>query len=224
MNAEEAAFVAAIRAAPADDIARLVYADWLQEQGNDAWAALIRVQVELARPAPEQPASMHLDLFSSDEHRERVESWPAAVRRREELTRQERELLAIVRLPLPSGWVIGTGLSPAPRGARGDVFLRRGVVERVTCPAAAWVADGDALLAHHPIERVQFTTFPQFDGGEDAGLTGDPEGRQFSFAEIHGAQRPSDPDLTSFRRLIVSFLRLRYGDGVRFQLPSSGGS
>jgi hypothetical protein len=36
---------------------------------------------------------MHVDLFSSDEHRERVENWPAAVARREELTRQERELL-----------------------------------------------------------------------------------------------------------------------------------
>lgn len=38
----------AIIANPADDTARLVYADWLQEQGRDERAELVRVQVELA--------------------------------------------------------------------------------------------------------------------------------------------------------------------------------
>lgn len=220
MNAEEAAFVAAIRATPADDTARLVYADWLQERGHDAWAALIRVQVELARPAPERPATMHLDLFSSDEHRERVESWPAAVRRREELTRQERELLAVVCLPLPPGWVIGTGLSPTPRGDRGDVFLRRGTVERVACPAAAWMADGDTLLARYPIERVRLTTVPQLDvTGGDVSLFGDPEGRRFSPGEVGRARDPSRDPISS---VFLSLLRLRYGDGVAFEFPGSG--
>jgi uncharacterized protein (TIGR02996 family) len=39
----------AIRAAPEDDTARLVYADWAEEQGDSARAELIRVQVARAR-------------------------------------------------------------------------------------------------------------------------------------------------------------------------------
>ena len=44
-------FLAAVCAAPADDTARLVYADWLEENGDPSRAEFIRVQVELARQA-----------------------------------------------------------------------------------------------------------------------------------------------------------------------------
>ncbi len=49
---DEDALLAAICATPADDTARLVFADYLQEHGgsvNAAWALFIRGQVELAR-------------------------------------------------------------------------------------------------------------------------------------------------------------------------------
>lgn len=46
---DEAAFLTAIRAQPSDDTARLVYADWLQEHGQDDRAEFIRVQCEIAR-------------------------------------------------------------------------------------------------------------------------------------------------------------------------------
>src|SRR5438874_2139584 len=45
----ERAFLAAIREAPDDDTHRLVYADWLDDHGDEARAEFIRVQVELAR-------------------------------------------------------------------------------------------------------------------------------------------------------------------------------
>ena len=41
-------FLAAIRAAPDDDLPRLVYADYLEERGDAARAEFIRAQVELA--------------------------------------------------------------------------------------------------------------------------------------------------------------------------------
>lgn len=41
-----------ILAAPADDTARLIYADWLQENGQEERAEFIRVQVELAQMNP----------------------------------------------------------------------------------------------------------------------------------------------------------------------------
>jgi len=39
----------AVLASPADDLPRLVFADWLEEQGEGDYAAFIRVQCELAR-------------------------------------------------------------------------------------------------------------------------------------------------------------------------------
>ena len=49
MSEDESAFHRAILANPDDDVVRLVYADWLDENGNDndfARAALIRTQCE----------------------------------------------------------------------------------------------------------------------------------------------------------------------------------
>ena len=41
---DESAFLAAIRATPTDDAPRLVYADWLDEQGRYEQAEIIRVE------------------------------------------------------------------------------------------------------------------------------------------------------------------------------------
>jgi uncharacterized protein (TIGR02996 family) len=49
MHPDESALLAAIRAHPDDDTARLVYADWLDEHSQPERAELIRVQVNLAR-------------------------------------------------------------------------------------------------------------------------------------------------------------------------------
>lgn len=52
---DEAALLAAIIAHPDEDTHRLVYADWLQENGREDRAEFIRVQVELASlPEPEE--------------------------------------------------------------------------------------------------------------------------------------------------------------------------
>jgi uncharacterized protein (TIGR02996 family) len=48
MNEREA-FLLAICENPDDDTPRLVFADWLQEHGDEARAEFIRVQIELAR-------------------------------------------------------------------------------------------------------------------------------------------------------------------------------
>ncbi len=49
-----AAFLQAIREAPDDDVPRLVYADWLEDQGEAARAEFIRLQIDLCRPAGER--------------------------------------------------------------------------------------------------------------------------------------------------------------------------
>ena len=51
---DEHALLAAIAAAPLDDAPRLVYADWLQERGEETRADYLRAIVTLMRP-PEDP-------------------------------------------------------------------------------------------------------------------------------------------------------------------------
>jgi uncharacterized protein (TIGR02996 family) len=49
---DEAAFLAALKANPADDTTRLVYADWLDENGEPEKAAYLRTIVDSARTDP----------------------------------------------------------------------------------------------------------------------------------------------------------------------------
>ena len=53
MSSDEWALLAAVRDAPADDLPRLVYADWLDENGHPARAEFIRLQVEAERLHPD---------------------------------------------------------------------------------------------------------------------------------------------------------------------------
>lgn len=52
MSGDEHAFLSAICATPADDTARLVYADWLDEHDRPERAEFIRAEIELARTPP----------------------------------------------------------------------------------------------------------------------------------------------------------------------------
>ena len=53
--------MAAIAADPADDTARLIYADCLEEQGNAPRAEFIRLQIEAERLHPDSNAGARLE-------------------------------------------------------------------------------------------------------------------------------------------------------------------
>jgi uncharacterized protein (TIGR02996 family) len=202
------ALLAAVRGRPEDDGARLALADWLQEHGNEPWAELIRVQVELARPGPERPGTMAVDLLSSEEHVRRVESWRAYAERREQLDRRERELLAAPVVPAPRGWRVGVGLGFGRREGR-LLLLRRGFAERALCTAEEWLADGDAILATHPLRRATLATLPEFKLAEGAvRLTG----RHRTWPLPHDAGRGDA------RAWAAYLLKLEW-PGVEFDLP-----
>jgi uncharacterized protein (TIGR02996 family) len=55
MNEAIRVFLRAIAAAPNDDLPRLVFADWLTENGRQERAELIRIEVEIARTFPGSP-------------------------------------------------------------------------------------------------------------------------------------------------------------------------
>ncbi len=68
-------FVAAIASAPADDLPRLVYADWLDENGDPARAAFIRDHVALAKLRPGTDEYRTLFRRCADTLRANLPAW-----------------------------------------------------------------------------------------------------------------------------------------------------
>jgi uncharacterized protein (TIGR02996 family) len=135
----------AILGQPKEETPRLVYADWLEENGRPERAEFIRVQVELAR------------LEAAWEGRRKKKH-----KKRDTLRRREWELLNGVsgdRLtwaewsqPLwNSGILIGR-----PWFER--MTYSRGFVSHVSCSWPDWRTHADAILAAQPVERVRLTT------------------------------------------------------------------
>src|SRR5438094_91305 len=65
MSSHEA-FLQAILDDPADDTRRLVYSDWLEENGDPERAELIRIQCELARGVDDGPRLVALKTRERD--------------------------------------------------------------------------------------------------------------------------------------------------------------
>src|SRR5262245_19216170 len=124
-----ASFLDAILADPDDDAVRLIYADWLEEQGDDAgvpaaqeYAECIRLQIELSRiqPGDKKPAK-----------KER--------RERSFLRKYARKWF----LP-PRGWKIGE-----------HVKVRRGFPFSVMQAAPLLVRHTEDLFARWPITHLE---------------------------------------------------------------------
>lgn len=82
MNSDQLTLLRNIRANPDDDLSRLVYADWLEERGDQPMAELIRCHIERERVEPNSPR--YFDLISHAgmllaQHRDR---WTADLRER----------------------------------------------------------------------------------------------------------------------------------------------
>lgn len=161
-------FMRAILSEPAADVPRLVYADWLEENGDAARAEFIRVQCELARPC----RLGYSDAFHVD--------MPCAAC--DPLARRERELLdahghvwadpvACLLGGVPEH--IGGGkfnVRARPQGGLApQIEFHRGFVAAVTMDAASFLAVGPMLLAQNPIEEVALTTLPEVSWGAVAG-------------------------------------------------------
>jgi uncharacterized protein (TIGR02996 family) len=157
-----AALLAAVIAHPDEDTPRLMYADWLQEYGDDAdraRAEFVRVQVELARILVSAAGLPDVETdLAARAHYSRVVV----------LSRRVRELWN-------ANWHVWCfELPPGFRPILPDVALgmfRRGFVEHVTCDGDDWVTHADAILASHPVRAVTLTSWPAmtFGGSRFAG-------------------------------------------------------
>jgi uncharacterized protein (TIGR02996 family) len=75
----EEAFLADVIEHPDDDVPRLVFADWLDDQGEAERAELIRVQVELARLPADDPRRTALQWREADLLGRNLQRWMAPV-------------------------------------------------------------------------------------------------------------------------------------------------
>jgi uncharacterized protein (TIGR02996 family) len=141
------AFLAAIVADPDDDTARLVAADFLEENGDADRAAFIRIQVELARlEATGQGKSLEADHLRA---KERAFLGPLSMYRQLWAAEACPELVRVVSR--------GGGRDPleAMRVEGADrLTWHRGFVEMVQCPAEVWLRHGETVRKRQPIRHV----------------------------------------------------------------------
>ena len=137
------AFVAAIVAQPDDDTARLVAADFLEENGEAGRAACIRVQIDLARlEADGQGKSLEADRLRA---KERAFLGPYSTDGRLWAATECPELVTM-----------GRGDSPLELTVNGAdrVTFRRGFIEDVRCPAVEWARHGASVRRRLPVRHL----------------------------------------------------------------------
>lgn len=135
-----------VLANPADDLARLVLADWLEEQGEAERAEFIRVQVRLN----------HLVEFGQDAsvmHRHYAGQRQSELTEARTLQSRERQFVAVILQDLPFGcdWLLGTD---SPIGHGFFATIQRGFSFYVRCTLAEWDKFAPQLVTRHPIETV----------------------------------------------------------------------
>lgn len=153
-----AGLLAAVLENPEDDDVRLIFADWLDDDGQAERAEFIRLQI-----AHEWYPGGPMEDFR-------------AGRDQDELERCERELLTPDNFwqwfgdngILPAwpgspavhiqGTVCEVGYFGPPNRPHWELTVCRGFIESVSLPAEAWLANATALTASHPIREVTLTT------------------------------------------------------------------
>jgi uncharacterized protein (TIGR02996 family) len=128
---------------PQDDLPRLAFADWCEENGDDTRAEFIRVQVELAampecRHEPPKGAGGQMGWMCS------------RCDQREFLQYRAGDLKNATR---STPW---SHLDIVP-GYSAGWFWRRGFLAEIRCPLVAWLQHGQALAAAHPLERAELS-------------------------------------------------------------------
>lgn len=166
------AFVADIKAKPEDDALRLIYADWLDENGQPAWAEFIRAQCELARIAAELPTLDHDYKQPRGVSGQMIACFCKRCRRALNLTdrnvalwQREADLL-LHHADAWCPWRGGDSVTRAYRVNKGAVewadktkfgcefVFQRGFIEIVRCLHNAWLQHGPAAVRPHPVQRV----------------------------------------------------------------------
>ena len=165
----------AVVAAPADDVPRLVAADWLDEHGQPERAEFIRVQVELARlESAGDGASAAAEVLR---RKGRAFLGPLATHRALWALEACPELVRVEFRDRSAAPLEALQVAGAER-----LTFHRGFVEAVTCPADEWLQHGVEVRARQPIRGGRLTDchrltsphwfelLPTLEGLERAGI------------------------------------------------------
>jgi uncharacterized protein (TIGR02996 family) len=133
------AFLQAIRDEPGSDAPRLIYADWLEEHGDEARAEFIRAQCERVRPDTEPGRASALEARAAELLNEHWGAWVGPL----------RSLVGKGGDRLGEAWMYGN-YHPA-----GLTKFRRGFVEDITLRAGAFLAHAAALFRRAPVRRLR---------------------------------------------------------------------
>lgn len=167
---DERSFLDAILAEPNDDNVRLVYADWLQENGQFPRAQFIRVGIELFH-TPE-PRTIEKNYGARDTQHVCIRCDEGDCR----FHMLQKRQYALSNL-YADAWV------PICRATYNWI---RGFVESVSFISAEdWMRVADILLAAHPIREVIFSSWPLADFDKDGiRFVNDPHGVRIPWGTI----------------------------------------
>jgi len=144
-------FLPAIIVNPDDDQARLIAADWLDENGGNDRAEFIRVQIALERCSACKPTDLMCQVCGAD----------SPLRQREAKLLHEHRSLWLLQTFVAGGQLDLTQQSQtlilSSRFLADSVF-RRGFVAAITCSWPDWSAGADAILKATPLKEVKLTT------------------------------------------------------------------
>jgi uncharacterized protein (TIGR02996 family) len=187
---DEQALLRAIRDKPDEDMPRLMYADWLDENAEDAAqrarAEFIRLQIQI-------PLSSEGTLTIS--------------RARQGLGGRPGELLVVHGLTW-SVWEYG-GPPYAQQEVVWEWEWHRGFLWRLRCGAEDWLRCVDTILPLHPIRTVTLTDQPVVQRYRYP-----PEG-----ISLWGRPFIDTPAEPLFPRAEVELLLAHYWPDIRFELP-----
>jgi uncharacterized protein (TIGR02996 family) len=150
----ETAFLRAAAAQPDDDTLRLVYADWLDEQGGDVFAtqaAFVRLQVRRSR----------LDVFDPDRAALLEEEAKLLQKHKRDWNGRIHHQLHRCRL---------FGLVDSRRGAIRKWDYHRGMISRVSLPADGLVAHADFVSSLGPVQALELHGHHHWSGAEARAL------------------------------------------------------
>jgi uncharacterized protein (TIGR02996 family) len=149
------AFLKAVIDAPDDDAPRLIYADWLEENGGAARAEFIRVQCEVANLPDGDPRKKLLKNRAAALLKSHRHIWdPPVFQALGRLASHDALPQEKWFLLLPLRQRISRVLSPS--SARGALEYRRGFVGAVELGMREFLDQAEALFRIAPVQTIRF--------------------------------------------------------------------
>lgn len=157
------ALLRAILEDPADDLPRLAYADWLEENGdsNDrVHAAFVRAQLEMAKVVDQQCDQCRAHGRGGQHTNGPCRCGPEFKARRSEAIHQANDMLDASTATQIRRTLARVAWAQQGLGRKVHVvshIFRRGWIDKVSCSLAEFMADGFVaeLFANHPITEVK---------------------------------------------------------------------